>query len=222
VRRIGRSALLAVVVLAACGSPPDRAVAAAARRAMEAYETALVPPAGTACPPDQASWPAVQRSATERISSAFADPERTRLLEELLAGPTIPCVLGGGVFAFEPSASSIDGDRATLAAEVGTWSRFALPGRQPLEPRGREQCSFELVRHGAGWLVSDYRCSAYPQASIRVAADRGAYDRRAGTTSLFVAGALLGSDSAITASEPASEPRTSNARPVRRSSTLDG
>jgi hypothetical protein len=130
---------------------------------MEAYETALIPPAGATCPPDEASWPAVDRSATERISTTFADPVKARLLGQMLKGPTIPCVLGGGVFAFEPSSSSIDGGRATLEAEFGTWSRFALTGQPAAEPRARYHCTFQLVMRGGGWLVSDYRCSGYPQ-----------------------------------------------------------
>jgi hypothetical protein len=171
-RRLALS--VAVLTVLACGSPPDPAVAAAGRRAIEAYETALIPPAGAACPPDEASWPAVQRAGIERISSAFADPERTRLVGQMLTAPTIPCVLGGGVFAFEPSSSSVNGDRATLEAEVGMWSRFVVTGQPPAEPRARQRCSFQLVRTGGRWLVSDYRCSDYPQTSIRVAGESGA------------------------------------------------
>lgn len=154
--------LLAILV-AGCGALPahDSALAAAARAALEAEMTAIVQPAGSPCPADDATWAFVKTQATKRISSTYADPERTRLLGLLLRdGNRQGCALAGGVDWFSPGRQTISGSSATLEADASLWSRFRSPGQGTgtSEPHSTMHCSFVLTHTGGTWLVAGSLC----------------------------------------------------------------
>src|SRR5436305_10502475 len=104
---MGRLLAVTLAITAICCSTasalPDPMLAAAAKRAMVADMTALVVPAGVACPLDDVGWAAVQQHAREVISAAFAEPVRGTLLGGLLRpNNRDACVLAGGVDVYEP------------------------------------------------------------------------------------------------------------------------
>jgi len=158
--------LVVGLILTACATPgtADPAIAQAGRRAMEAEMTALVSPAGSPCPPDAATWTVVQAQARERITAAFADPAKTRLLDLLLRDTNRQaCTLAGGVDSYSPGSTSVHGGSASLQARVGIWSRFRAVGQPGTpEPHNVEDCEFQLIRPTGGWVVSDFSCKFVP------------------------------------------------------------
>lgn len=161
--RVSFGVVLLVLLVAGCGALPthDAALAAAARAALQARMTAIVQPAGSPCPADDATWAFVKTQATERISSTYADPERTRLLGLLLRdGNRQGCALAGGVDWFNPRQQTISGSSATLEADASIWQRFRGAGQGPgiAEPHNTMHCSFVLTHTGGVWLVSDSVC----------------------------------------------------------------
>lgn len=165
-RRLGMGVSIGIVV-AACSSAAtgvDPRVAAAGRRAMEAMQTAIVEPAGAPCPPDAATWAAVQQQAHDRISAAFAEPERSNLLRILLSeGNSRACDLAAGVDDWEPSSTTVGPETAVLKARVGIWSRFRAANQPGIpEPHNLEDCTLNLVAHGSDWLVTSMNCTFVP------------------------------------------------------------